>query len=70
MIELKGRIAPVIHLRGKIGSGTGGGGALQAKTVTPSNVEQVITPDEEFYGLSSVTVKAVDTIPSAEGVLF
>lgn len=31
----------------------------QAKTVTPSNEEQAILPDEEYNCLSQVTVEAI-----------
>ena len=42
-------------------SGVGGGGNynLQSKEVTPSKQQQSITPDNGFYGLSDVTVKAI-----------
>ena len=33
---------------------------LQNKTVTPSNLQQVITADSEYTGLASVTVEDVD----------
>lgn len=42
-----------------------GGGALQAKTAYPSHSEQVITPDEDYYGLVAVTVKPVPRLPVA-----
>lgn len=36
---------------------TWGGGSLQSKTATPSASQQVITPDSDYEGLSSVTVE-------------
>ena len=39
---------------------TGGGNyTLQPKTVTPTKSQQSITPDQGYYGLSGVTVKAI-----------
>lgn len=42
-------------------SGVSGGGnyTLQAKTVTPTKMEQAIAPDSGYYGLSGVTVSAI-----------
>lgn len=42
-------------------SGVAGGGNynLQSKTVTPTKNQQSITPDQGFFGLSDVTVKAI-----------
>ena len=41
--------------------GVGGGGSykLQAKEVTPTKSQQNVTPDNGYYGLSAVTVKAI-----------
>lgn len=41
--------------------GTAGGGnyTLQARTVTPTKGQQSITPEQGYYGLSSVTVEAI-----------
>lgn len=42
-------------------SGVAGGGnySLQSKTVTPTKLQQNITPDSGYYGLSDVTVAAI-----------
>lgn len=42
-------------------SGVAGGGnyKLQSKTATPTKMQQNITPDSGFYGLSDVTVNAI-----------
>lgn len=42
-------------------SGVAGGGnyILQSKTVTPTKLQQNVTPDSGYYGLSDVTVAAI-----------
>lgn len=42
-------------------SGVAGGGnySLQSKTVTPTKLQQNVTPDSGYYGLSDVTVAAI-----------
>lgn len=68
MIELHGQIK-LQRLHGHINvvpSESAGGGLLQAKTAYPSHSEQIIAPDEDFYGLVSVTVKPVPRLPFCE----
>lgn len=45
-------------------SGVSGGGSynLQSKSITPTKLQQNITPDSGFYGLDSVTVAAIPEI--------
>lgn len=66
MIELHGQIKPQ-RLHGRINvvaSDGSSGGPLQAKTAYPSHSEQIIAPDEDYYGLVSVTVKPVPQLPA------
>lgn len=55
-------ILPGYYTGGTV-TGVAGGGDydLQAKTVTPATTQQVITPDDGYYGLSQVTVNAIPT---------
>lgn len=45
-------------ITGVPGSGSGGYN-LQAKTVTPTKEQQILTPDSGYYGLSRVTVEPI-----------
>lgn len=65
MVKLEGRISPK-RLYGNIYRvpSDGSGGPLQAKTVYPNHDEQIIAPDEDFYGLALVTVKPVPRKPA------
>lgn len=65
MVKLEGRVS-VKRLYGEIYRvpGSAGGGPLQAKTAYPKHSEQIIIPDEDYYGLVSVTVKPVPKIPA------
>lgn len=67
MIKLTGRIRSP-RLAGSINMvpAEGGGGPLQAKTAYPSHSEQIIAPDEDYYGLVAVTVKPVPRLPACE----
>lgn len=65
MIQLTGQIR-VLRVSGVVNMipSEGGGGPLQAKTAYPSHSEQIIAPDEDYYGLVSVTVKPVPKLPA------
>lgn len=65
MVKLEGRVS-VKRLYGEIYRvpGSAGGGPLQAKTVYPSHSEQIIAPDDDFYGLALVTVKPTPRLPA------
>ena len=49
------------HNGGGTVSGVAGGGnySLQPKTVTPARLQQNVTPDSGYFGLSDVTVEAI-----------
>lgn len=66
MIELYGQVKTQ-RLRGHLNvvPSEGAGGPLQAKTAYPSHSEQIIAPDEDYYGLVAVTVKPVPRLPAA-----
>lgn len=65
MIELRGKIS-VQRISGSINVvPTSGSPPLQGKVVIPNHDEQLIKPDDEYYGLSVVTVAAVPRIPFA-----
>lgn len=60
-----GNIKSGVEILGVTGSYTGESITAQAKTVTPSTVQQVITPDQNFDYLSQVTVNAISYVESA-----
>lgn len=67
MVKLEGRVS-VKRLYGQIYRvpSAAGGGPLQAKTAYPKHSEQIIIPDEDYYGLVSVTVKPTPRLPACE----
>ena len=56
---IAGNIKSGIQILGVTGSYAGETVTAQAKTATPSNVQQVITPDSNYDYLSQVTVNAI-----------
>lgn len=71
MITLRGKIS-VQRLRGMVNitAAEGGGGPLQEKRVYPTHDRQVVASDEEFYGLSVVTIEPVPRKPFADVSIF
>lgn len=65
-IGFPSEFAPAIE---GITAGGGSSGPLQAKTAWPSHDEQVIAPDEDYYGLVSVKVMPVPRVPACESDL-
>lgn len=57
-------IPPGFHNGSGTVSGVSGGGNynLQSKEVTPTKAQQNVTPDNGYFGLSDVTVKAIPSI--------
>lgn len=54
-----------IKILGVTGTYSGEGATAQAKTVTPSTSQQVITPDANYDYLSQVTVNAIPYVETA-----
>ena len=66
MIKLQGKVK-IIRMSGALNVvPTAGNPPLQGKTVIPTHEEQIVKSDEDYYGLSVVTVAAVPRIPAAE----
>ena len=68
---ISGNIKAGIEILGEIGTYSGESITAQAKTATPTNVQQVITPDADYDYLSQVTVNAipyVETDNAAGGI--
>lgn len=60
-----------VEILGEVGEYSGESVTVQSKTATPSNVQQVITPDANYDYLSQVTVEAIpytETDNAAGGV--
>lgn len=64
-IKLSGRVTPV-GLTGKLNMipSSTQGGPLQSKIVSPRHEPIVVTPDEDYYGLVAVNIRAVPRIPA------
>ena len=71
MIKLKGEVR-LKRLYGEINlvPSSAGGGPLQAKTVYPSHERQIITPDEDYYGLVSVVAEPVPRLKTFVTALY
>lgn len=73
MITLRGKVS-VRRLSGIVNIvPSAGNPPLQAKVVYPSHSEQIVKPDDDYYGLSVVTVVATPRLPAcvasfAEGI--
>lgn len=61
-VSLSGR-----HISGAVSKG-GGAAVLEAKTATPTESQQTISPDEGYDGLSSVTVEGIPSNYVGSGV--
>lgn len=56
---IPGNIKAGVEILGEIGTYSGEAIAVQSKTVTPSNAQQVVLPDSGYDYLSQVTVNAI-----------
>lgn len=56
---IAGNIKSGVVILGVTGTYSGEGATAQAKTVTPTTAQQVITPDANYDYLSQVTVNAI-----------
>lgn len=62
---IAGNIKSGIQILGVTGTYSGEGATAQAKTVTPTTSQQVITPDSNYDYLSQVTVNAIPYVETA-----
>lgn len=67
VLKLTGRVKP-IGLSGKVNMipSSTQGGPLQSKTVDPKHVPVIVSPDEDYYGLAVVNIRAVPLLPFCE----
>lgn len=56
---IPGNIKAGVEILGETGTYSGEAISVQSKTVTPSNVQQVVLPDADYDYLSQVTVNAI-----------
>lgn len=56
---IPGNIKAGVEILGETGTYSGEAISVQSKTVTPSNVQQVVLPDVDYDYLSQVTVNAI-----------